>query len=1549
MITPKNLVGTRKVGLFSNNKRLSPKLNSSSLKKWTLSNSLVSFNFIEDPSTGVRLDSWKPAGGQTVYNKSRNLWQINTINNYGIESTTLNVHIEHGTVYPTHRNFTQPSQIPIETNQSRTFSFVWTNINYDIKRPSFKCVAVVTATLPNNSSTIDISVSLYSTQSYTASDLLLENSSVLTSIHFPSIIIAKDEDEEVNDDFILSAPISVGYTYYNPFRYLRAPRFDEESYQYSDANDRCYSAGFIGYPISSRYKYNYGNPGGMSMPALVIGNKTQKQGTLIYGMDREGTNPKGFQWYSDGDNLHINIYHNSDDQLDPYGLGGYYINGVPFTTFNIPTWSVRIRPFISESTWIDWKGFSIYKEEAVPEQEEHGWMPKSLYERKLSGEITAKAAEMPLVLNLFGFTTGELDNMERSLDYYKTIYKECVNPNLEDPYIPIHYQCYNADPKKDISGDPNSTYNGWFPWAGSGYALIGPHVFKSPDYYVNDKHKVAYSGIFDSNGILYSYDLFSFIITTGSVWTNTYSGIDLASKSIFNEDRTYVNDDYASYAASGVQIGIFNFDTFNACFSPEVCRNQNKTYKKELYKSKMGTYNDTLGNFGRGCFGKHHTYYDPDLNSNVEVTHPRAGFSKYFNDLQIGWIEDQKEMMKEAHAEEGLTSIPVNDWVLASGPEFPNDVLLKNTPLGPIYEPVGPILNQFVNSFSNPRSDAILNLSPLGSTVDGLSDTDIGTLLNSYPGISYWLSYIKYPNWIQRCPAYQIVYSDRAIFYEWVAVYATNVFDFFFNGDVITGVGSYNQNLTRPKTQEEKEMSWAAFAGLMWPYANRFSAWHLDSQYSFFNPAFSSIEDDEAVVHSSSNWSGLFNNFNKVQLRLQAYCPDYIYHGSIEHPLETWESNYISDQLTDNFISIKSSLTNCLNPHTGNVGLETTPHFVRKDINGNYLVAVYNWYSGVSQFSSVFDPVKYGIQNGYQVYSLDLTSALHGTKTLTDIKNPTEILNINVNLDKYDFALFMIEVDSTSLDGTAFSDLISDYVNIRYGYGQQVVTSNDFTLTYSYTPINTESVSDPIVGSLAPATQQILNNLPQWSQIRQDKTSNGWKLTNAWGLSFENVINNVSSSIQNNYLITSDSTLLNKLSYIDVNNKELLENRKRNLLFNSSFEIKDTVSFSGPAGWINYLRDPLVLNYQQGGITPVCIRSTGISRLGQTVYLDNITVNSLTGSVYFKSNAPNTSAKLIISVEKIDGTSIIEQAVISTPSTEWIRLVLPINVYAQVYKVNFIIKTDCSSEVCISAPQLEIGSITNWSASNIDFTKYLPYNSRFNSVFAVGEDYHSYKIPLRYIGEEKEFLKADIPTRVEKTFRPAKNLNLYTDKKVGRVVSFHNEIFTTEYVIEDGKIKQRSSNNQWDVYGSYDLRDLRYYEELTYGTKEVSDNTIVPLAIASRKEWLFIACKETIKNSTLRTLKIVKPIITPNGETYLESICDFNLDLNFDSIYGLNQIEEEISEIYLSDIDPSYLIISTTNNVKKYYKLYFDYYYFNPVNNRLYTIEQYSNHKIHII
>lgn len=1551
MITPKNVVGSRRLGTLSNSVRLTPKLDKNLLKKWTLTNDNVSFTFIEDPATGVRLESWTPAGGDTVFNKSRNLWQLNTIQKYGVSTSQNTTNFNTCTVYPSSSNFVQPSLFPVQDDYYKTFTFTWNNISYDVIRPEFTCNVTITVRLPQNGDHLSILFSCTANQTYTLSDLEPEESSVVTAIHFPSIIVEKDEDENVNKDFILATPVAVGYVYYNPFKYLRAPRFQEESFQFNHEAERCYAAGFVGYPLPSLIKYNYGSPGGMSIPAIVIGNKSTKNGALIYAMDQDGTNPKGFQWYVDDNNLIIHTYHVSDHMLDPYGIGGY-ANSTPYSTYNTPSWELRIRPFISETSWIDWKGFEIYKEEAVPEQVDNGWLPDSLYNRAQAGVISKATSEFPLILNMNGFMSGSPDNMISSLNFYKDVYVNSINPGVTtEPYIPIHYQTIglNYQPNRRTGAtDPKAIYDGWYSWAGSGLASIGPEVYKMPDVSVNSGHSGIYVQVLENSGLLYHYDVFPFTISSGAAWTIANSGIDLISKELVQENITFTNDDYKTWAYSGSPAGIYS-SSFMACLSPEVNKEKNKFQGAMHASFRAGVYHDTLGIFGRGCFGHKHTYYDGT--GLTTITHPRGMFTKYFNDLQVEWMLLENEGRSEALS--GLyTDTQINDFNLACGSEYPVDVLLNHTPISAIYEPLGPILNAFFNKITDPRPDAVYNrFSDID--VDKLSDAEVQAYLSLVPGLTHWACLIRFPNWIQRCPAYQIALGDRALFNEWAGVYITNAFDQFFSGQVITGQGTYGQVLGRAKTTGEWAEAWAAYAGASWPFSNRISAWHLDNQIGFIESGLADIENDEATVFARPEWSTLFNSFSKKLFRIQAYNPDYVYHGSLVHPLETWASpGYASNTAIDTLTVIKASITNIEDPYSGHVGIPKVQHTVRKHRdNGNFLIVAGNWHSGLNTFSAQFNPSNYGIENGYQVYSLDVNSPQHGTRTLLSIKSPGEVYSINSSLSQYEYLVYEIEVNSTTLDNLTFSDLKTDYAPIRYSYGVKQIETSNYTIPYSYdSPYFSTEVIPPIVGERASATQQILNNLPQWTKTRQDTDSNGWKLTNSWGMALENVVKNVTAKIGDAYLVTSDFKQLSKLSYVDVDSKELLENVKRNALFNSGFEIKDISITDLPAGWDKHSLDELKINYKDSNISPACLHSpNGQLKISQSIILDNIQINTLYSSVYVKCNAQSVNVKLIISIEKIDGTSIMKQCSLSNRSSEWIRLAMPITVDAQVYRINFIISGNCTGDLYISNPQLERNALTTWTSSINDFKYYLGYTSLFNSVFAVNTETAGTKIPLSAIGDEQEFIEIGIPSRVEKITKPVKNLTPYLSTRLGRRVTFLNEIINTEYTIRDSTIVERSLQNQFDEFARYTLRDLRYYEDLTFGTKEVVKNTIEPVACLTRKDILFIVCKEAFEEKTQYTLKIVRPKVNPNNEGYLEVLADFNLNLNLNTVYGVNQIAEEISDLLISDVDSTYLIISTTNNNRYYYKLYFDYYYFNTLNNRLYTIESYQSSKINII
>jgi hypothetical protein len=1546
MITSKRSVGGRTKHSFINSKGvLSVPVDPSAYQTWELSNANVIFKFIEDPLTGVRLKSWGTRDGTTTENRSRSLWAINTLIKYEIDYTTGIVTSSPRTVYPSFSTFqgattsTSPEGNPVVT-------FTWDQVIYDYKHRDKTCEVNVIATLLQDTDTLDISIQIKLNGLFKSSDLQPFNSSVVHCIQFPSVVVQKSSTEVDNDNTVLSVPVAFGYTFHNPFKYLRHPRFNSESFQYSQSGERCFSAGFLDNIDGSLTRYNYSSPGGLTMPVVILGNKDNKEGTLYYALDQEGTNPKAFQYYFDDQSFHLKIAHMSDHQLDPYGVGGYTSdNGDIYARTNNPTWSFRIRPFSSRSRWVDWYGYKLYREEAVPEQMEWGWMPDSFYNRYRNNEISKAAAEIPAVLNLYGITTGTADAFSRAANIYVDLYKNSVSPALSDNVsLVAHYQTINlgAHPVRETNpADIFATYNGWEPWAaqGTGVGKVGPLVYRSPDYTgLNAKHAPAFAEMLSNRILAYSYCIFPPPVSTTSEWGVQYSGVDMAGKSIPQQDYTFTEADYLEWAYYGPTPGLYGIE-FAPCHSIQELENKMVSNAADLSRAGMGMYHDTVGHWGRGCYAKGHRHLD-DEGSVVTTTHPRGAVSKYFNDRQKQALTRMLVSAKQAHEDTwGNSTVPKGDLVMRQAAEHISDVGLGVVPVSLTYEPLGPIYNLYLNDIRSPREDAVAN--SYGDTpVDNIDDATLSGLVNFY-GITHWKTLIDSPNWIQRCPGFQIVYSDRSILNEWSAVYGSNVYNIFFKNGIYSGIGAYGKVVTTLSGVDDvSAMAWASYAVQSWPYTNRVSCWHLDKQIEPRRPDFSGIENNENLIFYSGVWSGYTENLVKKLFRIQAYNPDYIYHGTFDLPLQTWSTDVKAEPINNTQLH-KHKPTNTRDPYTYVRGNDTVQHTVRRHrAKDSLLLVAGNWYSGSTYFSGVFDPEYYGITTSYKVYELDVNTENHGTKTLLSGVPKLQPYVFNETFGKYDYLVLEFEADVPDPD-------VTDFAYVRYEYDTLGIQFNETTISYSYGSSVEPEVDLPMVGFKAPATQQILNNLPQWTKMRQAYTSNGWKLTNSWGMSMEYIIDNISKTLADFSLTTADISYFSKLNYTDITSSELLHNRtKRNLLYNSAFTIRDISRNNIAAGWTEHTRSGNVyLDHNLSAITPVGISSdTGTIRIGQQVLLNNIQVSSLVASVYLLCDQDDVDFTLFVSIENLNGTSRSYTARITNRSTEWRRLVLPMVVNSQVYRVNVSLLGSASGKMTVSAPQLELNSISSWTSSVSDYLMYMPSEVTFNSVHCISNEYNGPRIPLYPTDDEKTFINVDIPTRLVRIARPSRDLLEAASVSTSRKVDQLNQVTRTEYSVLEEQVAERAlSPTPWDIFGRYDIRDLRLHSDLVYGTSDPSNVTITPLASAVRKGMLFVACKEEIKGEVYRTIKIMRPRTPPGEESYLESLTDFDLELDLDTVLDQDQItDEEIVSISFSEIDTSFMVITTTNNTKYYYRMYFDYYYFSKSKNRLYTIESYN-------
>lgn len=1561
MIAPKKSVGGRsKGGPFLSRHRLRVSKYKAPTT-WTIANALSSFTFSEDSVNGLVLSNWKSVGSETTFvNKSKALWQINARRRFFRNEYTLNsVFIERYNVYPSHAGF--DSSVPttpelLLPSGDQRFVFRWTGIRYNTRKLERTCTVTLTALLKASSPHLDISLLVESEQILPKDFEPNETTVVITAVHMPSLAFEATGSEETDYQTIFSAPILLGHTYVNPITHIRPHRFLNESFHVDYTKKRVIASGQVvgNAPYPSTRRYNFGSPGWLYAPVVVYGRRDLKVGTLIYALDPDGVHAKGFQWFSDDKNLHIRLYDSADHELEYYGMGGKHSEDYPDVSNSyVVGWSMRIRPFVSPTKWVDWYGYELFKKEVVPEQETLGWMPKSFYERYKAGLLDRENIEAPILIVDAGRTGGNADDLYNASVLYQDLYKNSTNPAISyNTRLPVHLQTVNLNGKPITGTNPSeasSNYRGWEPWANKNLGeSYGPSAFKSPDFTgINDSYSGVYSQLLSRGLQGYNYLIFPFTITTGSVWTQSLSGIDLVTKTQWGYDRRITNTTYSAWETNpsnaGGELSNTSVTNFSACMALEPC------YQKFLGIAEMGAtagagmYHDTAGIWGRGCYAQDHVWQESG--SLVTGTHPRGGFTHFFNQAQDRWLSGFTATMEEikhpAWVGSGTSEV---GYSTAQASEYPGDALLKHVPNNLFYDANGPYFPFYVNYASlfapvvtyTPRPDAVTTITS-GDGIGGAS--------------------IDPPNWIERCPGFAIIYGDRSRLFDWLIPQVSNAFPITglsYQAGAFSGLHeTYQTPVYYTTTDEFREREIAAATVAEWKQNQRLTMQHYSTDLTGASTSLAGIIEDHSI-YMTGQFSGYINNLIVPILRLQAYEPDYIYHGTSLHPLEEWETPIISGTSLYRVSRFcKASLGK--DPSVLTLGDDSVQTIIKRHRSSNsVLVTLINWHSGDSTFSGVFRPEAYGLTRGYELYELDVKTAAHGTKTLIDSYPVDTPYEINISLSKYGFKVLEFN-EVVSLQSDLHNDLRTDYSYVRYSYGLKELAEDDVVVAYSYDSLCDNIVDQPFEGYLAPITQNISNNLPPWMDIRKHRSSNGWQLINSWGTNLEDTLQNIVSKISDTQLTLADKSRLGSVYYFDLDSEQFLENRKyKNLLSNSSFSIKDVARTNLPAGWTDYNKGALgsvSLDRTRSLLGAYSVKIKGDGFIGQQVLLDTEPVNSLAASCYILCDDPSVDISMSISVEKLDGTSVSSEAKLTSRSAHWRRLALVLPINSEVYRLRISIRADVSSVCYICAPQVEIGtSVTTWTSSVGDSLPYLASSSRFGPVQAHTTEAISSKTTIFPIADELEFLDISIPTRIQKYPTVSIDLDLFGDQSYGRRVNYFGETTNTEWVVLNGYIVERSlSPTAWDIYGRYTIRDLRVFDDSLYGTREDCLGTITPVACAIKRDYLYVVCKEIYRGKTLYTLKIVSPKVPPKEQTYLESIIDFDLDLKFDLLYGEDQISDiSVTSIGFSEVDPSWMVINTSSNQRVYYKLHLDYYYFDSSTNRVYTLEDYKGAKIQV-
>lgn len=1536
MILSKHSVIKKKLSKFGNKIFLTEGIPSVA-EPTVLENSSVAYTFSTNTLKGAFLESIEDKiSGITYTNSSLNLWRIGLIEKIETSPTLEHYEEEYRTIFPSGKNFTLSRTSP---SGSQLLTLTWTNISYDRLYTDKRLKVTLTCTLEDTSPELKFLLKVEMVPGSPVADL--NKGTVIAAVGYPELTLKGDSDIWETDVMVIGSLF--GQCYRNPIKNFTSPRFEKESTaraQYLlDDTTKTYKfykggEGAGASPAGNTNVLSLGSPGYLSVPLFIYGNRTNKAGLLYYAADPEGIHAKNMQVYSDGEALHFRAWDLSDFEIDAFGAGGKWDNSSTYNTTNQLGWEIRIRPFKSPTKWVEWYGCKVYKEYVVPEQEAQGWMPESFYDRYLNEDLELRDIEVPFYTTANGALSGDAGDVWDMANYYKGLYSGL---SLTDtpPNVPIHIQevVYNIDILKNQSKQ-------YFGWTTYGTGNSGIATYKSPDIYMNSVFSGAsYSGAVIDGTIGMFYSAFQPRMSAYSDYVTGVldGGIDVIVKSKATTNKTYTTSDFDDYISN---TSLTENPIFSQYWKTCIGINQNRLKMidtvRGICQNGGGIYHDTLGHWGGfGCYSNYHNYsVSGDAPAVGNLEHPRSMFSYYFNNVQRELLSGYTTILNDE-------KVGTKNQSFTQGSEFFSDAQLGYIP----------------HAINLSNSSVAEVKTYLRYTTEPTRDDFIAEI-ELVPGILV-AAFRKADPWKLSVPVANIIYGDRLVFADFLEPVISNSLDVtgnYITAQSVSGWNSLGVMVNTAADHSGRVQQLRNIASSQFSEFNRLTVYHQSLDFLDWdstagrtgtNLSWSGLTtEDHAAFMEGPAWSGYYD-YIKSFIRIQAYEPDYVFHGRLEYPLDDYTSPWSSGVFIAH--AFKDSNKSFSEP-TGFLE-EGIHHTLRRNRNGtNLLINFTNWTDNTLNFSGTFDPVAYDIGSSFEVYSLELTGSNAGTKTYLDTHTLNEPYVFDLDIEGATTLAYEIVAATSLRESDTYNDFTSSFANIRYDYSNNVVSTYPTTISYAYGSQCDSTVTEEYQGTPSPSTQAIVNNLPQWMEMRKNRSSDGWKLVNSWGTNLEAVLEDAGELLPNLFLETADTNLLSKIYFLDIKEEEVYKLRKnRNLLFNSSFSIRDIARVNLPAGWTNYGKG--LAEYSIGKSLIGLSVSLTNSCLSQTIDVSE-RISYITGSVYIKAPTSSPSVKLILSVEKLDGTSLSSEAQLVSRSNEWRRLALPMYINEEVYRIRLTVVSNGNNTIYISAPQLEKSSgATEWTKSEKDLLPWINSSSiGLNLIQAITTDETSQRIPIYPIGSESDFLTVVIPTRVKRITSPINDLSPVSSQEFGREVSYYGEVYNTQWLVNSNYIEKRSVYpNEFDIFGRYSIKELRFTEDNNYGTKELCGVSINVIASAIRQRILYVICKEVTETKTLYTLKIVRPYSPPNGEDYLESLCDFNIDIVENNIFGFDQLEKEVTSIGFSDTDPSLLVINTNIGKQLIYKLYFDYYHFNPLNGRVYTLENYKGSKIQIL